>query len=158
MMKIGNILLWLTTWMSRLDRMMSPDRCCTNPFLATFLLYVFVVMGVTRDVSSDMIKSLDDVYVLMLPDDKGMGLMCLIFLAAETIMLYGGFIDMLTRYVVIVAVANIFYAIGLFMPLVAPVLLFIVAMAYAYTLIIVAIGIFHRIRHDDRQFPDAAEF
>lgn len=177
--KIGKILLWLTTWMSRLDRMLNPDKCYTNPFLATFLLYVFLVMGVARGMSGStyeiqwlgaiydlilphdvtatayVISSLDDIYDLMLPNDQGLGIMCMIFLGAETIMLYGGFADLVTRGVIIVIVANVFYMMGLFMPLVGPVMLMILAVAYIYTLFVIIRFTIRHIRQRDVSLYDS---
>lgn len=131
-MKALKIFRSVTTWMSRVDRGASSYECNTNPYLATFIMYVFMLMGVMRAtvLSDEAFETLDDVYGLMMAQDKGLGLLCLIMCSAETIMLCKSISDMIVRFLIVLVLVNVFYLAGLFVPVLAEIILVIVAVAY----------------------------
>lgn len=136
-MKARDIPRNITTWMSWVDREATSYDCNTNPYLATFIMYMFLLMGAVRAATYtvEVFESLDDVYVLMVPQDQGLGILCLILCAAESVMLCGGIPDMIIRFLIVVVLVNVFYMIGLFLPMLAQAMLVIVAIAYLCRLI-----------------------
>lgn len=136
-MKARDIPRNITTWMSWVDREATSYDCNTNPYLATFIMYMFLLMGAVRAATYtvEVFESLDDVYVLMVPQDQGLGILCLILCAAESVMLCGGIPDMIIRFLIVVVLVNVFYMIGLFLPMLAQAVLVIVAIAYLCRLI-----------------------
>lgn len=136
-MKVGVIPRYLTTWMSRVDRVVASYDCNTNPYLATFIMYIFMLMGVVRAtiLLTEVLDTFDEVYTFMIPQDQGLGILCLIICVAETIMLCVGLPDMIVRFLIVVVLVNVFYLIGLLLPMFANIMLVIVAIAYIYIFI-----------------------
>lgn len=123
--------------MSQLDKIVCSDKCNTNPYLGTFVMYMFVLMGLTRySMSSmDIIDELDDVYSFMSVQDMGLGVLCLILCLAETIMLCEGIADMVLRFIVVALLVNIMYVMGMFMPVCGEVVLIVAAIGYILKLV-----------------------
>ncbi len=138
----SQILSYITMWMSQLDRIVCSDKCNTNPYLGTFVMYMFVLMGLTRYTMSSMeiIDELDDVYSFMSSQDMGLGVLCLILCLAETIMLCEGIADMVVRFLVVALMVNIMYVMGMFMPVCGEIILIAAAIGYIVKIVEIIIS------------------
>lgn len=138
----SQILSYITMWMSQLDKIVCSDKCNTNPYLGTFVMYMFVLMGLTRySMSSmDIIDELDDVYTFMSVQDQGLSVLCLILCLAETIMLCEGIADMVVRFMVVALLVNIMYVMGMFLPVCGKVVLIAAATGYILKLVEIIIS------------------